>query len=252
VIEIDKIYNGNYLDIIKNIDNDSIDMILTDPPYNITQAGWDKEIDLDEMWGEFKRVIKDKGAILIFSMIPFSIKLGMSNFEMLRYEWIWEKTQATGFYNARKMPMKAHENILVFYKNLPVYNPQKTEGHKPINSYHKKAEVQNKTTVYGKTKRDIIGGGETDRFPRDVIVFSSDKQKTKLDGTIHPTQKPIALCEYLISTYTNESDLVLDCFCGSGSICVASKKLKRRFIGIDIIDDFCKISERRLKEVSNE
>lgn len=117
----------------------------------------------------------------MFAQTPFDKVLGASNLKMLKYEWIWEKTQATGYFNAKKMPMKTHENILVFYKKTPKFYPQKTKGHKPINSYTKKAEVCNKTEIYGKVKQDISGGGETDRYPRSVQVFSSDKQKTKLD-----------------------------------------------------------------------
>ena len=167
--------------------------------------------------------------------------------ELLKYEWIWEKTHATGFFNAKKMPMKAHENILVFYKNLPTYNPQKTEGHKPTNSYTKKTHVQNKTEVYGRGLVDVSGGGNTDRFPRSVQTFSSDKQKTKLNGTIHPTQKPVALCEYMIKTYTNEQDLVLDNCAGSGSTLVAAKNLNRQFIGIEKEKEYYDICLERLK-----
>ena len=143
--------------------------------------------------------------------------------------------------------MKAHENIVVFYKNSPKFNPQKTQGHRPANSYTKKASVQNKTQVYGRVSVDISGGGETDRFPRSVQLFSSDKQKNKLNGTIHPTQKPLALCEYLIKTYTNEGDLVLDNCMGSGTTCLAAKNLGRQFIGIEKDQEYYNICVERLK-----
>lgn len=146
------------------------------------------------------------------------------------------------------MPMKAHENILVFYKNLPTYNPQKTYGHKPINKYTKKAEVQNKTEIYGNVNLDISGGGETSRYPRSVQLFASDKQKTKLDGTIHPTQKPIALLEYLIKTYTNEGDIVLDNTMGSGTTNLACLNLNRKSIGIEMDLDYFNIAVKRLKK----
>lgn len=165
---------------------------------------------------------------------------------MLKYEWIWEKSQATGFFNAKKMPMKAHENILVFYNNPPTYNPQKTTGHKPMNRYTKLASVQNKTECYGKVNKDVSGGGETDRYPRSVIKFSSDKQKAKITGLIHPTQKPIELCEYLIKTYTNENDLILDNCMGSGTTCLAAKNLNRQFIGIEKEEKYFNIAKERV------
>lgn len=220
-------------DMFPYIADESINMILADPPFGTTQSKWDKPFDLVALWEHYKRIIKPNGAILLFGQTPYDKILGCSNLEMLKYEWIWEKTQATGYFNAKKSPMKAHENILVFYKKPPTYNPQKTTGHKPINSYTKKASVANKTDVYGKVKKDVSGGGETDRYPRDVLKFSSDKQKTKLDGTIHPNQKPVALMEYFIKTYTNEGDLVLDNCMGSGSTGVPCPDLKRDFIGIE-------------------
>lgn len=183
---------------------------------------------------------------MLFAQTPFDKILGCSNLEWLRYEWIWEKTQATGFLNAKKMPMKAHENILVFYKNIPTYNPQKTFGHKPINSYTKRADVQNKTDIYGKVKKDISGGGETDRYPRSVQIFSSDKQKNKLNGTIHPTQKPLELIEYFIKTYSNENDIILDNVAGSGTTAVACEKLNRQYIVIEKEEKYYNIILKRI------
>ncbi len=242
-----EIWCGDCLELMNDIPDKSVDMILCDLPYGSTKCRWDVIIPFEPLWKHYERIIKDNGAILLFAQTPFDKVLGCTNLELLRYEWIWEKTQATGFFNAKKMPMKAHENILVFYKNLPTYNPQKTEGHKPINSYTKVADIQNKTSVYGKVKTDVSGGGETDRYPRSVQIFSSDKQKTKLDGTIHPTQKPVALCEYLIKTYTNEGDLVLDNCAGSGTTLVAAKNLNRQFIGIEKEEEYYKICLERLK-----
>ncbi len=224
---------GDCLKAMNYIPDKSIDMILCDLPYGSIRANWDKRLPLELLWNHYKRVIKDNGAILLFAQTPFDKILGVSNLEMLKYEWIWEKTQATGFYNAKIAPLKAHENVLVFYKNPPTYNLQKTTGHKPINSYTKKASVVNKTEVYGKVKVDISGGGDTDRCPRSVLKYASDKQKTKLDGTIFSTQKPIALCEYFIKTYTNEGELILDNTAGSGSSGLAAHNLKRKFIMIE-------------------
>jgi ribosomal protein S9 len=160
-MEINKTHYGDCLEIMPIFPDKSFDAIIADLPYGTTQAPWDSIIDLPKLWEQYKRLIKDNGVILLFAQTPFDKVLGCSNLEWLRYEWIWEKTQATGFLNAKKMPMKAHESIIVFYKKLPKYNPQKTTGHKPINSYTKRADVQNKTTLYGKVDKDVSGGGET-------------------------------------------------------------------------------------------
>ena len=226
-MKINKIYKGDCLELMpKYVDDKSVDMIFCDLPYGTTKCKWDSVIDLPKLWDEYERVIKDNGVILLFAQTPFDKVLGASNLKLLKYEWIWEKTQATGHLNAKKMPMKAHENILVFYKKLPTYNPQKTNGHKPINSYTKYIKTQNNTEIYGEMKREISGGGETDRYPRSVITFASDKQKSCL----HPTQKPLSLIEYMIRTYTNEGDLILDNACGSGTTGLGAKNLGRNFI----------------------
>ena len=226
-MKINEIYKGDCLELMpKYVDDKSVDMIFCDLPYGTTKCKWDSVIDLPKLWDEYERVIKDNGVILLFAQTPFDKVLGASNLKLLKYEWIWEKTQATGHLNAKKMPMKAHENILVFYKKLPTYNPQKTNGHKPINSYTKYIKTQNNTEIYGEMKREISGGGETDRYPRSVITFASDKQKSCL----HPTQKPLSLIEYMIRTYTNEGDLILDNACGSGTTGLGAKNLGRNFI----------------------
>ena len=209
-----------------DIPDKSIDMILCDLPYGTTKCKWDSIIPLEELWEQYCRIIKEKGAIVLFAQTPFDKVLGASNLKMLRYEWIWEKTQATGHLNAKKMPMKAHENLLVFYKKLPTYNPQMTEGHEPIHSYTKYITTQNNTEIYGKMNKEISGGGETIRYPRSVLTFPSDKQTCYL----HPTQKPLALCEYMVKTYTNEGDLVLDNCMGSGTTGLSCKNLNRRFL----------------------
>ena len=208
-----------------------------------TRCKWDTVIDLDRLWVEYNRIIKPNGVILLFAQTPFDKVLGASNLKMLKYEWIWEKTQATGHLNAKKMPMKSHENILVFYNKKPKYNPQKTNGHKPINSYTKYVTTQNNTELYGKMNKEIKGGGETDRYPRSVLKFPSDKQKSCL----HPTQKPLALCEYLIKTYTDEGGLVLDNAAGSGTTGLAAKNLNRDFILIEKEEKYYKIIQERLK-----
>lgn len=230
---------GNCLEKMKDIEDKSIDMILCDLPYGTTQNKWDSIIPLDKLWEQYCRVIKDNGAIVLFAQTPFDKVLGCSNLKMLKYEWIWEKTSATGHLNAKKMPMKAHENILVFYKKLPTYNPQKTTGHTPVHSYTKH---QDDGSNYGKTLIGISGGGSTERYPRSVQVFKTDKQKEAL----HPTQKPVDLLEYLIKTYTNENETVLDNCMGSGSTGVACINTNRNFIGIELDDNYFNIAKNRI------
>jgi DNA modification methylase len=249
-----KLINGDCLEEMKNIESGSIDMVLTDPPYGTTACKWDSIIDLPLMWEQLKRVIKPNGVIILTAQTPFDKVLGASNLPMLKYEWIWEKPAATGYLNAKKSPMKAHENVLVFsddpsdhwnmmvfYTKLPTYSPQKTQGHKPVNSYKKQNNADG--DCYGDTV-SVSGGGNTDRYPRSIQVFSSDKQKSKL----HPTQKPVALMEYLIKTYTNEGETVLDFTMGSGTTGVACKNLNRDFIGIELDKGYFDIAEARINE----
>ncbi|MDK3781146.1 site-specific DNA-methyltransferase [Staphylococcus pseudintermedius] len=243
MIELNKIYNEDCLEGMKRIPDKSVDMILCDLPYGTTRNKWDTVIDLEKLWEQYKRVIKDNGAIVLTAQTPFDKVLGASNLEMLKYEWIWEKTTATGWFNAKKMPMKAHENILVFYRKPPIYNYEKTKGHKPMNNYTKKADVANKSTTYGKVKKDVSGGGTTERYPRSVIKFSTDKQKS----AIHPTQKPVALFEYLIKTYSNEGETVLDNFIGSGTTAVACLNTKRNYIGFELDEEYYEVALKRIE-----
>jgi len=240
------IINADCFEAMKYIKDKSIDMILCDLPYGTTKCSWDSLLPLDELWLHYKRIIKDRGIIVLFAQTPFDKVLGCSNLKWLRYEWIFEKTQATGFLNAKKMPLKSHENILIFYNKLPKFYPQKTQGHSPIHSYTKKPEVQNKTEVYGRVNKIVSGGGETDRYPRSVIKFKSDKQKNKLNGTIHPTQKPLDLCEYLIKSYTEEGDIIMDNCSGSGTTGLAAKNLNRKYIIIEKEEKYFNIGLNRL------
>jgi site-specific DNA-methyltransferase (adenine-specific) len=243
MLNINEIYLGDCLDIMQKIDKGSVDMILADLPFGSTNCQWDSQIDLKELWLQYERIIKDRGAILLFGQTPFDKVLGCSNLKLLRYEWIWEKTQATGHLNAKKIPMKAHENILCFYKKLPTYNPQKTYNHKrKISTAHHKRNTST-GEIYGKCD-DFSDYNSTERYPRSIQTFHSDKQKLNL----HSTQKPLALCEYLIKTYTNEGDLVLDNVCGSGTTGVACRKLLRNFIMIEKDLDFFNISLNRLNK----
>lgn len=242
-----KLIQADCFEAFGQVADKSVTAIICDLPYGTTKCPWDSQIDLEKLWLEYKRVLKDNGVVLLFAQTPFDKVLGCSNLEWLKYEWIWEKPQATGHLNAKKMPMKAHENILVFYNKLPKYNPQKTEGHAPVNTYTKKLEVVNKTQVYGKETKSTSGGGQTNRYPRSVQVFSSDKQKNKLEGLLHPTQKPLALLEMLVSTYTDEGDLVLDNATGSGTLNVACVNLNRNSIGIEKDEKYYSIARQRVE-----
>lgn len=223
---------------MKNIDDKSVDMILCDLPYGTTQCKWDTIIPFEPLWEQYNRIIKDNGAIVLFGSEPFSSTLRLSNLKYYKYDWIWDKIKGTGFLNARKQPMRNHELISVFYKKQCTYNPQMTHGHKLKKSYRSK-DLQ--TEVYGEMKNDYTYES-TDRYPRSIQVFSTDTQNSSL----HPTQKPIALCEYMIRTYTNENELVLDNSMGSGTTGKACKNLHRRFIGIEKEEKYFNIANTRI------
>lgn len=236
-----ELINDDCITAMKNMGTGTIDMLFTDLPYGTTRCKWDTPIDLVRFWTEANRVVKSGGCKALFSQTPFDKVLGCSNLEQLRYEWIWEKTTATGHLNANKMPMKAHENILIFYDKLPTYNPQMSHGHvrKVSTAVHKRnCRMSDIYNVYARSSYD-----STDRYPRDVIKGKSDKQTCCL----HPTQKPVWLCEQMILTYTNPGELVLDCCMGSASIGVACKNTGRRYIGIDIEKKWFEVAKERLQ-----
>lgn len=231
---------GDCIEVMKNMEDHSVDFLFTDPPYGTTNCKWDTPLCLPEFWEQTNRIVKPGGCKALFAQTPFAQVLGCSNIDQLRYEWIWEKNQPTGHLNAKKMPMKAHENILIFYDKLPTYHPQMTHGHerKASTAEHKRncksGEVYHD---YGLTTYD-----STDRYPRDVLKGPTDKQKSCL----HPTQKPVWLCEQLVLTYTDENDVVLDCCMGSGSIGVACRNTGRRYIGIDNDPKWVDVARNRL------
>jgi DNA modification methylase len=231
-----ELYHGDCLELMHVIDDQSVDLVLCDLPYETTRNEWDFQVHLPQLWAHYRRICK--GAIVLTAQTPFDKVLGASNLKMLRYEWIWEKGNATGHLNVEKMPLKAHENALVFYDELPTYNPQKTTGH-PRKTATKRKDV---TTNYGKQTFEEIQYDSTERYPRSVIFFSSDKQRSKL----HPTQKPVDLMEYLIRTYTNPGDTVLDNCMGSGTTGVACLNTGRRFIGIEKVAKYFEIAQQRL------
>ena len=239
-----QLYWGDCLKIMDGLiaDGVKVDAIITDPPYGTTACKWDSVIPFEEMWKRLKALRYDNTPIVLFGSEPFSSYLRMSNIKEYKYDWYWEKTQATGFFNAKKQPMRCIENINVFYKKQSLFNFIKTFGHKPINSFTKYLRTVNKTEVYGKCNKEISGGGNTDRYPRQLLTFSSDKQSNYL----HPTQKPVALMEYLVKTYTNEGDTVLDFTMGSGTTGVACKNLNRNFIGIELDVNYYMIAWERI------
>jgi len=228
---------GDCLEEMKNIKDKSVDMVLCDLPYGTTQNKWDSIIPLNKLWVEYNRIIKDNGCIALFSQSPFDKVLGSSNLKLLKYEWIWNKTKATGHLNSKKMPLKKHENILIFYKKPPTYNPQNIIK-KSIPTIRKGG---NNGTNYGESSKDAIQ--EYENFPTDILNFKSEGK------TLHPTQKPIDLCEYLIKTYTNGNDMVLDNCMGSGTTGVACKNTNRKFIGIEKDLNYYNIACERIKEV---
>lgn len=226
---------GDCLERMKDIESGTVDMILCDLPYGTTCCSWDAVIPFEPLWAEYERVIKANGAIVLFGAHPFSAVLACSKLEFFRYEWIWEKPSATGFLNADKQPLRAHENILVFYKCLPTFNPQKTFGHE-----RKKSKRKNIGSAHYGKQLNIKDYDSTERYPRTVQVFSKDYP------SIHDTQKPVALCEYLIRTYTNAGELVLDNTMGSGTTGVACVNTRRRFIGIEKDEEIFNEAKERI------
>lgn len=232
------LHRGDCLEVMKGIPNKSIDMVLCDLPYGTTRNKWDSVIPLESLWNHYNRIVKDAGAIVLFSQPPFTITLGNSNLKSFRYEWIWVKEKATGHLNAKKMPMKIHENILVFYKKLPTYNPQWEHGKPYI------LTQSTPSSNYGKQKGNITTVSDGRRYPKDLIKFN----KKDTGSYLHPTQKPVDLLEYLVKTYTNEGDVVLDNCMGSGSTGVACVNTNRNFIGIELDENYFKIAKSRINE----
>lgn len=246
-----QLYHGDCLEVMKKLDAKSIDMILCDLPYGITARNkWDEVIPFEPLWKEYNRITKDNAAIVLFGAGMFTAKLMMSNPKMWRYNLIWEKTQPTGFLNANRMPLRSHEDICVFYKKLPTYNPQKTTGHerKVSKATHKVgSKLSTDYGVYGFADYD-----STERFPRSILEYpeemdsiltcSKDTQQTAL----HPTQKPVALLEWLIRTYTNGGATILDNCMGSGSTGVACMNTGRNFIGIELDPEYYSVALKRI------
>ncbi len=283
MLEANTVLNIDCLEGIKKLEDKSVDLIFTDLPYGTTNCDWDSLIPLNDfvvinnkilfekeyllhcfqhenktfeyckewfkankqigLWSHYERIIKDNGAIALWAQSPFDKTLVSSNEKLYRYEWVIEKTKATGHLNAKKMPMKAHESILIFYKRLPKYNPQMTDGHSPVHSYTKHTTDGN---CYGSTKVGISGGGSTKRYPRDVLSFSWDTQKCSL----HNCQKPVDACEYIIKTYTDKDDLVFDSCGGSMSTAIAAFNTGRKYICMEKDEEIFEIGKTRIEAAS--
>ena len=230
---------GDCLELMKDIPDKSIDMILCDLPYGTTQNKWDSVIPLDELWREYKRIIKDNGVIVLTSQGIFTAKLILSNEKWFKYKWVWEKSKATNFLNAKKQPLRKHEDICVFYNKQPKYNPQMTEGE----PYDKGIRKNQLTGSYGEFN-PVHVKSEGKRYPTDVVYFKTAESEGKV---YHSTQKPVELLEYLIKTYTIEGELVLDNCMGSGSTGVACLNTNRNFIGMELDENYFNIAKERIE-----
>lgn len=251
MIEPNSLLHGDCLEVMKDIEDGSVDLILTDLPYGTTKNKWDSVLPLEELWLNFKRVINPRNAIVLFAQTPFDKVLGASNLEMLKYEWIWNKKTPTGYLNSNFAPLKLHENILVFsnsaaamvkdkYKAM-IYNPQFSKG-KPYKATGGK--ISENYDINHQTQTTTENDGSK-YYPKSIIDFTKD-------SGFHPTQKPVALLEYLIKTYTNEGDLVLDATMGSGSTCVACVNTNRKYLGIEKEQKYYDIAVQRVEEAKSQ
>ena len=249
MLEINKIYNEDCLEGMKKIDDKSIDMICTDLPYGVTQNKSDIIIPFKPLWEQYERIIKDNGAIVLFGQGIFYIDLVNSNRKLFRYDLIWDKCLSSGFLNAKRMPLRQHEQIAIFYKKLPTYNPQFTEGkplHSKGNSYKNK-EIKNQNYGEFNTTNDTRAGS-TQKYPTSIIRF----QKPHPSIAKHRTEKSIELLEWLIKTYTNPGDLVLDSCAGSCTTAVAALNTGRNYICFEKDKDIFEVGSKRVAECINQ
>ena len=236
------LHHGDCLEILPTLAEGSVDLVLTDPPYGTTACKWDSVIPFEPMWRELKRAAKAKAAIVLFGSQPFTSALIMSNPRLFRYEFAWDKVNRnTGSLNANRMPLKRHENLLVFYSELPQYNPQMSEG-KPYVAHNTRGH--GKHTEYGHASDDRTTVNRGTRYPSSVLSFPAD---IKTEMGLHPTQKPVDLLRYLIRTYTQEGETVLDFTMGSGSTGVAALLENRKFIGIEKDENYFNIAKSRIE-----
>lgn len=238
---------GDCLELLKTIPDGSVDLILTDPPYGTTDCKWDSVIPFEPMWEQLKRIIKPNGAIVLFGSEPFSSALRMSNIKQYKYDWIWEKDKGTNFALSNKQPLRKTENISVFYKKQPFYDSQ---GEKLDRPYKHTLPISKSDSSKGAGEHNLNSDGSrkyayyTHSKKHNLLYFPRESQTS---SKLHPTQKPITLLEYLIKTYTQEGETVLDFTMGSGSTGVAAKNLNRKFIGIELDEAYFKIAKERIE-----
>ena len=241
-----ELWQGDCLELMKNIPDGSVDLVLADPPYGTTACKWDSVIPFEPMWEQLNRIIKPNGAICLFGSEPFSSALRMSNIKNYRYDWYWNKTKPVGFANAKKMPLKDVESISVFYQKRPKYFPQGIlKCNKTIKNSTKTKKQNNITAINGGAFKTNSFNQEYTNYPRQILKFS-------VEQGLHPTQKPVALLEYLIKTYTNDGETVLDFTMGSGSTGVACVNTNRNFIGIELDEGYFNIAKKRIEEAVND
>ena len=247
-----QLFHGDCLEVMKTLPDQSVDLILTDPPYGTTQCKWDSIIPFEPMWNELKRIIKYDSPIALFGIEPFSSHLRLSNLKMFKYDWIWKKSNPSGIANAKIQPLRYHESVSIFYNKYKYY-PQKIErkseriaqAHKS-NYFFKNAHGSENDQIKGAVGKHSNKYDSKLKMPSSVLEFNSLRGNSK-EFVKHPTQKPVALLEYLIKTYTNENDIVLDFTMGSGSTGVAAKNLNREFIGIELDQEYYKLSKNRIE-----
>ncbi|MGE5438022.1 MAG: DNA-methyltransferase [Syntrophothermus sp.] len=244
MLDINKIYLGDCLEVMKNINDKSIDMILCDLPYGSTNNKWDNAVPCDFLWIHYERIIKDNGAIVLTASSPFDKLLACSNLKLYKYNWIWQKDRGTGHLNAKKRPLVNFEEVLIFYKKQPVYNPQMYIG-KECHSVGKAKGLSQRQHSVNTNYNEFIKVQTTGnlKYPKSILYFQRDKEK------LHPTQKPVALFEYMIKTYTNEHDLVLDSCCGSGTTGIACINTNRNYILIEKDKNYFDISVNRVQKI---
>lgn len=249
-MERNKLYYGDCLQVMREFPSHSIDLILADPPYNTLNknnpdAQWDREVSLPLLWGQYKRIIKPGGAILLFGQGAFSAKLIMSNPKWFKFDFVWDKVRKSNFLNCKKMPMRQHEQILVFYEKPPTYNPQMVRC-EPNQRNHSRGNLEKsvKNTCYGNLRKTETIMSDL-KYPGTIIRFPKGHSN---DDFLHSTAKPVNLLRWLIRSYSNEGDLVLDSFAGSGSTLIAAIQEKRDFIGIELSEKYFTIAKKRVED----
>jgi len=239
---------GDCLEVMKTIEDNSIDAVICDPPYGTTACKWDSVIPFEPMWEQLNRIIKPNGAIVLFGSEPFSSALRMSNIKNYKYDWIWDKVNGSNFANAKRQPLRQNENISLFYKKQCIYNPIMVERDEKNIRHTKRKNGVGNDEIYGLSKNVDFDGSRKYGYPKNIITYNKKSKELHPSKIVHPTQKPVELMEYLIKTYTNENETVLDFTMGSGSTGVACVNTNRNFIGIELDETYFNIAKKRIEE----